>query len=106
MKASLTIYRFFINAATSAEILELPPRFLEAVWDMLSQLSSCTSKIHVPSYRKLARKVFQYFVEVSTMLWIMLVIMMLTMLVQDLGPYKSMTANLHMLVAHIPDWVQ
>jgi len=76
-----------MNAAASADILDLPLRFLVAVWDMLSQLSSCSTMIHVPSYRKLARTVFQYYVE-------------------DLGPWKSMTANLHMLVAHVADWVQ
>ena len=27
-------------------------------------------------------------------------------LLQDMGPFRRMTANLHMLVAHVPKWVR
>ena len=61
----IIITRFFINALASAEILHLPVRFIQSVWEMLSALNSTTKMIDVASYEVLAKRTFQEYVEVS-----------------------------------------
>ena len=78
--------RFFRNSKVTSKILDLPIGFIDAVWLMLRQLSSCTKMIDVTAYKVLARQVFDLYME-------------------DYAEYKQMTANLHLLVSHIPDWV-
>jgi hypothetical protein len=79
--------RFFKNSAATALILEVPVRMIEAVWSMLKQLNSCNKMVQVDAYRGLARNVFNYWME-------------------DFADYKNMTANLHLLISHTPDWIQ
>jgi hypothetical protein len=43
--------------------------------------------VDVVAYRALGRDVFQYWME-------------------DFAEFKSMTANMHLLIAHTPAWIQ
>jgi hypothetical protein len=81
------IPRFFLKSGATADILQLPERGIVAIWEMLRLLNSTHKLIDVPAFRQLARTVFDFYKE-------------------DMQPYKRMTANMHMLVAHIPDWVE
>ena len=60
--------RFFINFKATAEILELPSRGIQIMWDMLDMLNSIHRKVDVLKFRLLAKTLFQYYQEVSTFL--------------------------------------
>jgi hypothetical protein len=69
---------------------------------MLKKLNSTTSMIDIASYRILARALFDFYIEVR-----MCEIGSFNLsFLQDCAPYKSMTANFHMLVSHVPDWAE
>ena len=61
---TLSLFRFFQNSKNTSDILNLPERFLIALWDMLTKLNSTTKMIDVLSFRELARDVFRYYIEV------------------------------------------
>jgi hypothetical protein len=97
----LTLFpRFFINSQSTSEILELPERGVKAIWEMLAMLNSTHKMIDVKAFRKLARTVFYFYKEVTPPIPPDLPSE------KDMAPYKAMTANLHLLLAHVPDWVE
>ena len=53
-----------MNSKETAEILDLPTRFIDGVWSMLAQLNSVKRMIDVPSFQQTSKTVFQYFLEV------------------------------------------
>ena len=68
---------------------------------MLKQLNGTKNHIDVTAFRQTALNTFKYYVEVFFAL-----ISHLPFFLQDYSQYKGMTASLHMLIAHVPDWVE
>ena len=58
------ILRFFINALASAEILDLPVRFITSVWEMLKALNSTHAMVDVPAFEVLAKRAHMEYVQV------------------------------------------
>ena len=48
-----------MNSKETAEILDLPTRFIDGVWSMLAQLNSAKRMIDVPSFQQTSKTVFQ-----------------------------------------------
>ena len=42
--------RFFMNSKETADICDLPTRFIDGVWNMLAQLNSAKRMIDVPLF--------------------------------------------------------
>ena len=53
-----------MNSKETAEILNLPERFISGVWTLLDQLNSTKRRIDISSFRKTSKTVFQFFLEV------------------------------------------
>ena len=62
------MYRFFSRSKETGEILHVPSRFITECWLMLKQLNGTKNLIDVTAFRETALKMFNYYVEVFSVL--------------------------------------
>ena len=62
--AGVTANRFFMNAEATGVVLHLPPRVIAECWKLLRQLNSVNHMVDVEEFRRSARNLWTYYVEV------------------------------------------
>ena len=120
-----------MNAEATGVVLHLPPRVIAECWKLLRQLNSVNHMVDVEEFRRSARNLWTYYVEVLVevvlvllevvlvhvvevvvevvlvvLVVVVVVVPTMTLPLQDYAMYRGMTANMHFLCAHTADWIQ